>query len=114
MHAFAARLVLGLAQLTKMSCLVIYPAMILVSVSVLNTGYLFDRTFEPIGEFRFRSELLTGGSDKQNRFDGSWLHCMPAPLPTEYLIGFDTQKHDVERQGITFLMGNWSGERLWY
>lgn len=73
--------VLGLAQLTKFSLLLLYPLALLVglllatgkrtklilhyvlamlvSVFVINAGYFFEGTCRPLGEYTFLSDLLT-------------------------------------------------------
>jgi hypothetical protein len=81
----------------------------LIALLVLNLGYLFEGTGRPLGSFPFLSPALTkprtGGEiphresrfyrmlfeQRQNRFDGTWLGRIPAPVPEEYLLGLDEQ-----------------------
>ena len=90
-----------------------------LSLLVLNMGYLFDGTFKPLGEYRFRSVLLSGRSsptdDPQtavNRFSGTALGITPVPLPEDYVLGIDAQRFDFERGLPSYLRGQWS-DRGW-
>jgi 4-amino-4-deoxy-L-arabinose transferase-like glycosyltransferase len=86
-----------------------------VSVLVVNAGYLFEGTGKALGSFEFGSGALTterpAASNppvssnellnlvwryRVNRFRGTWLGGLPAPLPSQFLIGFDLQKLDAE------------------
>jgi len=89
-----------------------------LSVLTINAGYLFEGFGKPLGSFEFASGALTspppGGIRTppetknvlyasiwpfaQNRFRGTFLENLPAPLPSHYLLGFDEQK--VEADGI--------------
>lgn len=90
---------------------------VLTSVLVINLGYGFEGTGQPLGRFDFSSGVLTKprvpaavepgqGNDlaeivrpfRVNRFRGSVLERLPAPLPRYYLLGFDLQK--LEAEGI--------------
>ena len=85
------------------------------SVLTINLGYGFEGTGRPLGSFRFASGgLLTrpGKTEPKltnelfdaawrhrvNRFRGSWIGRLPAPLPSHYLLGFDAQK--LEADGV--------------
>lgn len=124
--AVAAGLVLGLAQLTKGTLLVLFilqpilwwrlrdrraggsstlnqrvqlAAILLLALSVLNGGYAFSGTFQSLGTYRFVSELLRGPHPSGrygNRFAGTWLGELPVPFPRDYLLGLDVQKQDFE------------------
>ena len=89
-----------------------------LSVLTIDAGYLFEGVGKPLGSFEFASGTLTspppGGIRTppetknvlyasiwpfaQNRFRGTFLENLPAPLPEHYLLGFDEQK--VEADGI--------------
>ncbi|AMV39373.1 ArnT family glycosyltransferase [Planctomyces sp. SH-PL62] len=89
-----------------------------LSILTIDVGYLFEGVGKPLGSFEFASGSLTkpppGGirtpppSDNplyfiqwpfvQNRFRGTILEKLPAPLPEHYLLGFDEQK--LEADGI--------------
>jgi hypothetical protein len=148
-RAVAAGVMLGLAELTKFSMLLLYGVwpvlwlfrMILVtpqalmarrsligvchgllilalSVFVIDAGYLFEGVGIPLERFEFASGTLTTpvasgirrapSSQNQiyammwpfreNRFRGTVLARVPAPLPEHYLLGFDEQK--VEAEGV--------------
>ncbi|MDR3622086.1 MAG: glycosyltransferase family 39 protein [Paludisphaera borealis] len=94
--------------------------LIIVALSILtiDVGYLFEGVGKPLGSFEFASQSLTspvpGGVRRspattnplydiiwpfaQNRFRGTILEHVPAPLPEHYLLGFDEQK--IESEGI--------------
>lgn len=100
----------------------------LVSVVIINAGYLFEGMGKPLGEFRFVSASLTrprGSGDppaaycsnrtynevldsRVNRFAGSWLASLPAPVPAAYLTGFDEQKFEAESKYQMYLRGEWA------
>jgi 4-amino-4-deoxy-L-arabinose transferase-like glycosyltransferase len=146
--AAAAGVMLGLAQLSKFSMLLLYivwplfwlvrlllleprrewikraarglahgALIVILSVFVLNAGYFFEGVGKPLGQFEFISRSLTRPVEPQylrpkranpwyqmlphfreNRFRGTFLEKLPAPLPEHYLLGFDEQK--VETEGI--------------
>jgi 4-amino-4-deoxy-L-arabinose transferase-like glycosyltransferase len=125
-HAVIAGVCLGVAQLTKMTLLLLYPILAAatvidcwqqtvrnlrrpvqdglicaaVSLVVLNAGYLFEGTGRPLGDHAFYSETLGGPREDWNspgnRFAGIWLGHIPVPLPAAYLTGLDLQKRDFE------------------
>jgi 4-amino-4-deoxy-L-arabinose transferase-like glycosyltransferase len=151
-RALGAGVVLGLAQLTKFSALLLYGVLpllwivreamdwrasaalvrgslarrasqvacvILVSLLVIDAGYLFEGVGTPLGRFDFasRSFLTRPGEDPRwrnnssgnelidiswrhrvNRFRGTWLAGFPSPLPRHYLLGVDEQK--LEADGV--------------
>jgi len=91
-------------------------AMVAISVGLINTGYLFEASFSPLGRFPFLSQSLTRSRPagapaadappghpwrsvllaRQNRFAGTWLESLPVPLPRPYVVGFDEIKHEGE------------------
>ena len=96
--------------------------MVLTSVLVINLGYGFEGTGQPLGRFEFTCGLLTkprvpageraaGGNDllafvrpfRVNRFRGSALEHLPTPLPRYYLLGFDLQKLEAEGVPLRFI-----------
>ncbi len=148
-RAVLAGVLLGLAQLTKFSLLLLYAywpllwlarlaierdftgwprrlvrdamqglAMVAISVVVIDAGYGFERIGKPLGSYDFSSQTMTrqrgpvvtippellgdrwlGEVTKRNRvnrFQGTWLERVPAPLPYYFLMGFDTQRVDTE------------------
>lgn len=122
----------GLAQITKYTCILLYPILllillvqrrheigrilrskdwqafrqatkrfllvaglfVLVSLAVINVGFLFNRTFTPLRDYRFRSELF------QSLQKLPVLSSLPLPLPYPYLEGLDWVR-DIERRGGT-------------
>lgn len=128
-RAGLAGLLLGLAQLSKMSWLILFglwPALwlywlahqpsvptarrqllqlatsLLIGLYILNLVYVFDGSFIQLKEFTFVSETLAGEEQAGkggNRYADSWLGELPVPLPEQYLLGFDLQKRDFEDYG---------------
>ncbi|MBS4015003.1 MAG: glycosyltransferase family 39 protein [Candidatus Latescibacteria bacterium] len=69
---------------------------ILVSLLIINVGFLFNRTFTYFGEYRFVSQTL------QNlQVDFSVLYFLPVPLPYPYLQGLDLIHHN-EQTGASY------------
>jgi len=157
LRALAVGALLGVAQLVKFSSLWLYPvfivwllvslrrrrgrkplaaravlaqgaAMVLVSVLVIDAGYLFERVGEPLGRFPFLSRALTrrrqpGDQPPQpttdslyrrvweqrvNRFAGTWFGGIPSLLPYHYVAGFDEQAFEAEGQYPMYLRGRFA------
>lgn len=91
---------------------------LLFALYLINLGYAFDGTFTRLKEFEFISTSLTGlerSGDIGNRFRDSWLGELPVPLPKQYVLGFDTQKHDFESWSRpSYLRGEWKQGGWWY
>lgn len=142
-----AGVILGLAQLSKFTALLLYPIyflilmtlcfsgicerkedrlkklksnilrysqdfsiIILISIFIINLGYLFSDSFKPLSEYQFSSKPLHAlSSFIWSRF--------PVPLPYHYLMGFDSQL--VQSAGgnpfyMGYLMGEHSMSGWWY
>lgn len=91
-----------------------------VSLLLINMGYLFGGTCKPLGEYPFRSRLLSGLpspkeslSNTGNRFSDTTLGLLPVPLPEDYLLGIDAQRLDFERGLPSYRGGVWSA-RGWF
>lgn len=148
-RAVLVGVILGVAELTKMTLLLLYPllSMILVvsvwrtpfvqrqlthrfgefatccivSVIILNAGYLFQGTGQRLEDRDFYSESLGGAREDWdtpgNRFRGSLLGRIPIPLPAAYLTGIDIQKRDFEghwRPMYSYLRGHQQLGGWWY
>jgi hypothetical protein len=150
-QALATGLVLGLAELCKFTLIVFYPAwallwllyrlpdwakmtrrdrmhqigmiaaMILVSLFVINAGYLFEGSFKRLDNYRFQTMALTGASalddvpaGSRNRFSETCLGWLPVPLPENYVQGIDAQRLDFERGMKSYLGGEWRNRGWWY
>jgi hypothetical protein len=122
---------LGFAQLTKFSALPLYGVLIIffcyfffkhslpkksiaallavfiISIIIINAGYLFDGSFTPIGAFEFKTGLL---NSVQKILPSSF----PMPLPFEYISGFDVTKADANRGYYQFLIGMRSITSGWW
>jgi hypothetical protein len=68
---------------------------ILISIFVVNIGFLFNRTFEPLQSYNFSSELFQTLQDKLEGIG------MPVPVPYPYLEGLDLVRFR-ERTGYGF------------
>ena len=150
-RAAFAGLVLGLAELTKFTLLVLYPLWLLLwllyrwhewrhiraqrwccelgqlsailvgSVFVINLGYGCEGSFERIGDYRFKSRVMSKGmpgtspfDGMPNRFAGTCLGAIRVPLPRNYLNGIDAQKLDFEQGLDSYLCGEWKRSGWWY
>jgi 4-amino-4-deoxy-L-arabinose transferase-like glycosyltransferase len=91
----------------------------LLGLYILNVGYGFENSFKRLGDFPFVSETLGGPQQERingsgNRFTGTWLGATPVPVPRNYLLGLDVQKHDFESHFNSYLRGEWRKEGWWY
>ena len=103
--------VCGAAQLAQLACI------LGLGIYLLNLGYGFDGTFTRLKDFTFVSRLMSAEEPHApgNRFDGTWLGELPMPVPRQYLIGFDIQRHDFEDPpGPSYLRGQWKEGGWWY
>ena len=85
-------------------------AIVLVSLLVLNAGYLFQGAGKPLGSFEFQSRFMKG-------IAGHLPGGLPMPLPAPYLVGFDGVRLDAESGEFpNYLFGRWSrqGTPLYY
>jgi hypothetical protein len=93
-------------------------AILLIGLFCLNVGYGFAGSFQALKDFTFVSQVLSGSASDQidgNRFRGTWVGTIPVPLPKDYLIGIDVQKHDFEEHmGRSYLRGTWQTTGWWY
>ncbi len=163
-------IVLGLAELAKTTLILLYPLWPLLWVAyrwpdrnrmflqdwfreagmlilrmaiglyVLNLGYGFEGSLQPLNKFHFVSDLLTGRdlrnegekivsgshdvkiprseistSESANRFADTWLGNLVVPFPRNYLLGVDVQQRDFERYyWPSYLRGQWQDHGWWY
>lgn len=96
-------------------------AITLISVLVINCGYLFENSFRPLGDFRFQSAMFTGRSCSDgapaaacNRFAGTWLGRIRIPVPAVMVEGIDLQRSDFERGLPSYLRGEWANHGWWH
>ncbi len=151
-RTLVAGLALGAAELTKFTLILLFPLWPLVwltwrwpqrrdlsrgrwlreagqgaviavlGVYVINVGYAFEGSLQPLGSYEFISRSLAGPIEGEaaqttltgNRFAGSWLGALPVPLPKNYLMGIDVQRWDFERGLWTYLGGEWRVHAWWY
>jgi len=93
-------------------------ALLVLALNVINLGYGFERVGIPLGQYPFVSDFLAG-TEKfgvvGNRFHGSWLGALPVPLPESFVLGFDSQKRDLESfRQESFLRGEWKHGGWWF
>jgi hypothetical protein len=81
--------------------------LLLVSLAVLDTGYLFQGVGAALGSFHFRSRLLRGlAAVLPGR--------LPLPLPAPYLHGFDSiQLINEQGEFPTWFCGRWLPQGSW-
>jgi Dolichyl-phosphate-mannose-protein mannosyltransferase len=92
---------------------------LLIGWLVFVAGYGFDGLFRKLGDFELRSSSIASQIARSKNESGSWLHRslanIPVPLPKQYVIGIDFQKHDVQnRHQPTFFFGELREEGVWY
>lgn len=98
---------------------------VVVSLFVINAGYVWTGSFTRLGDYGFVSELLAGLSAEGrpilgNRFQQTLLGGLPVPLPKDFVLGIDVQYRDFERGGFyPYLAGKWDREGfgmfyVWY
>jgi hypothetical protein len=116
-------ILLGNRQTTQTQCSVRQQAIqligiLLLGLYVLNLGYGFEGTGTSLKEFPFVSTTLNGLEESReagNRFAGTWLGEIPMPVPKQYLLGMDVQRHDFEDYGQqSYLNGQWQDGGWWY
>jgi hypothetical protein len=79
----------------------------LVSLAVLDAGYLFQGVGAALGSFHFRSRLLSGVAAALPRG-------LPLPLPAPYVHGFDAiQLINEQGEFPTYLCGRWLPQGSW-
>ena len=134
-RAFACGVALGLAELAKSTWIILFalwpiiwlawricstrqqPAIppatqlafqLILGLYILNAGYGFEGTFQPLGQYRFISQSLSGLARTEfpgNRFSGTLAARIPIPLPVNYVLGIDAQKRDFEDGKSSYLRG---------
>jgi hypothetical protein len=136
-------LLLGLAESTKFTHLLLYPlwalawalqrrrkaavwptlgqAMVIIvaSLAVINMSYGFRGTGRAIGSFRFFSKSFSGigaleSSAEGNRFRGQLAGAIRLPLPEDFVRGIDLQRRDFEAGFPSYLAGEWRRHGWWY
>jgi hypothetical protein len=88
-----------------------------LALYLLNLGYGFENTLQPLGKFAFISRALGGPEAHEkpgNRFANTWLASVPVPVPANYLGGIDVQKYDFEKGKWSYLRGEHKFGGWWY
>ena len=88
-----------------------------IALFLLNAGYCFEGSFQPIKEFDFISKTLGGPHAHEvpgNRFRETFLRILPVPFPANYVLGIDCQKFEFEYGKMSFLRGSWKHGGWWY
>ena len=126
-----AGLLLGVAQLTKFTALILYPllglltvigwrnagtrrralgiyaASVAMSILVLNAGYLFTDSGLALSAYEFETPLLRA-------LAASPLGRVPLPIPADCVRGFDAQMVEAHAQSTAFFHGTLSRSGWWY
>lgn len=80
-------------------------------------GYFFEGSFTKLGDYQFVSRDLSGEEpgNPGNRFQGTILETIPIPLPKNFVLGMDIQRHDFEGRAIaSYLRGRFKDTGWWY
>ena len=91
-----------------------------VAFWVMNNGYLFEDSFQPLGKFQFFSQSLSGHEpghrvgEGDNRFRGTLLEHLPVPVPRNFLQGIDHIKFEYELGYPSYLRGVKRDGGWWY
>jgi hypothetical protein len=78
-----------------------------VSLLVINATYFFQGTFSHLGSFQFQSRVL-------KPLNTTFLSLLPAPVPYDFLKGFDEQLSIQGGKFDSYLYGNVSDSSWWY
>jgi len=81
-----------------------------ISVLIINGGYLFSQSFLPLNEYTFISKPM-------RLISSLFYHALPVPLPYDYLQGLDFQLAHSEGNHpfyISYLMGEHSLNGWWF
>lgn len=93
-------------------------SILLLAIYLINAGYAFDGVGAPLKSFSFVSSGLTGLSRSGavgNRFQGTLAGELLLPFPREYVLGFDSQKKDLEKfSHNSYLRGEVKHGGWWY
>lgn len=86
---------------------------------VVNTAYFWEGSFKPLGEFAFRSRMLSGHDDVSrgttgNRFEGTLAESIPFPGPANLLRGIDYIKFEYDRGYRSYLRGEKIDGGWWF
>jgi hypothetical protein len=137
--AWFAGLLLGLAQLTKFTLLALYPLWLLLAVLfwwgrregrlrtrlaqglvilaasllTIHVGYGFENSFQRLGDFSFVSKAFQGESSSNRFAETIWAN-LPMPVPANFILGLDSQRHDFESRWPVYLGGKWREGGWWY
>lgn len=138
-RAAIAGVCLGIAQLLKVTCVLLFPLAIItwflirpipgatvsartktwiahwsivfgLSIAVINAGYLGQQSFHSLQSMNFASQRF-----QQLQHIG-WLRSLPLPVPRSYVQAFDRVAQDLQNQHPVFLDSQWSvtGFRRYY
>ncbi|QDT96595.1 ArnT family glycosyltransferase [Gimesia aquarii] len=89
-------------NLSKRSILAKWGGLILTSWFILNAGYLFQGTSQQISAYQFQSSEL-----KTLNQLPPFIQTIPLLLPRDYLMGFDLQRFIMQQSHPTYLNTEW-------
>jgi 4-amino-4-deoxy-L-arabinose transferase-like glycosyltransferase len=104
---FASLLAFGKAKAFFIRYIVYIAVTAVVLVLVINVGFLFNRTFTFLGNYKFRSDWF------QTLQAHTALRALPVPFPYPYLDGLDWMRHTQTsggNSGTIYLLGNLNKE----
>jgi 4-amino-4-deoxy-L-arabinose transferase-like glycosyltransferase len=135
--AWLAGILLGLAELTKFTLLILYaiwPALYILrfpgranrpspgaltlqgllilwlSLGIINLGYMFRGTGLFLSDYVPRSRALAD----TNHWIRDWVGDLPVPLPSDYVRGIDDQRVHFEMGLPSYLAGEWRDSGGWW
>ena len=107
--------------------------MYVLTLPIINLGYLCSGTFTPLGRFDFLSDELTVDAgatpaelastrdpyvgrliQRRSRFRNTWLAGLPVPLPYDYVAGYDEQRWETLAGYPVYLNGVFRRRGWWY
>jgi hypothetical protein len=86
--------------------------MVLLSVYLINLGYLFESPFQPLRQF-YAGQGVLHRLESVPRM-ANWLGSFPVPLPAEYVGGIDEIQRFRESGPWSYLEGQWRPGGWWY
>ena len=80
---------------------------LVIATGVVNAGYLFDGSGQPLAAHTFTHPLLL-------KLSGSWIGQLPLPFPADFVRGFDLQYAQAAELFSGYFMGKVATTGWWY
>ena len=87
---------------------------LLLSVYVINFGYFFEATPQPLRRFASGAHVLRKIGAQRDDSPLHWLGSVPVPLPSNYVRGVELVDQWFDRTHRSYLHGQWSERGWWY